>query len=255
MSDLDTVLPLEAKKIIGEAAKQVVTLRLIGALAVRLHSKTSNEPGFARKLSDLDFVGYSKQGKKIKEFFVSQKYNPNERFNFVHGARRQIYYHPEYNFQVDVFLDIFEMCHTLDLRGRLELDPSTIPLADLVATKLQIVELNEKDVKDLSAIIKDHDIAYDDNDFERINVKYLAELCSKDWGIYKTLTMNLAKIDSMIGDYVQPQDLETIRNRMRQINQTIENQPKTLKWKMRAKIGESRPWYQLPDTRSAQGGT
>ena len=252
---MDAILPAEARNIVSEATKQGLCLRLVGALAVRTHSSSANSSHFSRKLSDLDFMGYSKQRKVIEKFFNDKNYVSNERFNYLHGDRRLIYYHPDHKFQVDVFLDIFEMAHTLDMKGRLELDPLTIPLTDLLATKLQIVELNEKDVKDLLALVQDHELGEDDTDPERINVKHLSRLCGKDWGIYKTFTMNISRIDKMSSDYVGHEQLDLVKSRLQRLVQAIEAEPKSFAWKMRARVGEKKPWYQVPDVRSSQPAT
>jgi hypothetical protein len=252
LSALDSVLPIQAKKIVEQATNEGLCLRLVGALAVRTRSITSNSQGFNRKLSDLDFMGYSKQRKHIERFFKERNYFPNEKFNYLHGDRRLIFFHPDHEFQVDVFLDIFEMAHTFDMRGRLELDSMTIPLADLVATKLQIVQLNEKDVKDLLALIQDHDLADDDKNSEKINTAHLARLCAKDWGVYKTFTLNLAKLNELLTDYVAHEQSDLVKSRLRDLSQAIEAKPKSLGWKIRAKVGEKKIWYQVPDVRSYQ---
>jgi hypothetical protein len=248
--DLDTILPTEAKEIVEQATKVGLCLRLVGALAVRFHSITSNSQGFGRKLSDLDFMGYSKQRKNIERFFRTREYTSDEKFNYLHGDRRLIFFNSKHEFQVDVFLDIFEMAHRFDMRGRLEYDTLTIPLADLVATKLQIVQLNEKDVKDLLALIQDHELSTDDMNPEKINIAHLAELCARDWGIYKTFTMNLAKLNELLRDYVASEQSSLVRNRILELSHAIETEPKSLGWKMRSKVGEKRIWYQVPDVRS-----
>jgi hypothetical protein len=254
LPDLDTILPIEAKEIVKQAAEKGLCLRLVGALAVRLHSMTSNSQEFGRKLSDLDFMGYSKQRRGIEAFFKAREYTSDEKFNYLHGDRRLIFFNERHEFQVDVFLDIFEMAHKFDMRGRLECDNLTIPLADLVATKLQIVQLNEKDVKDLLALVQDHELSTDDSDSERINIAYLAELCAKDWGVYKTFTMNLAKVDELLEDYVASEQSTLVRNRVRELSNAIQTKPKSLGWKMRSRVGEKRIWYQVPDVRSYRAG-
>jgi hypothetical protein len=252
-ADLDSILPIEAKRVVDEANKEGIYLRLVGAVAVRLRSASSNTKEFTRKLSDLDFMAYSKQRKEIERFFKTRNYIPNERSNYLHGDRRLIFYHPEHKFQVDVFLDIFEMAHTFDMKGRLELDTMTIPLADLVATKLQIVELNEKDVKDLLAIFRDHELGDDDKDSEKINKEHLARLCAKDWGIYKTFTVNLSKLDTMLGSFARLEQMNQLKERVQGLVTCIEAEPKSLGWKMRAKVGEKRAWYQVPEVRGHVG--
>ena len=50
--------------------------------------------------------------------------------------------------QLDVFVGTFHMCHELDLGKRLAEHPSALDAADLLLTKLQIAEINRKDIVD-----------------------------------------------------------------------------------------------------------
>lgn len=244
-STFQSALESEATKIVDQAETRGVTLRLIGALGIRMRSPTSRGASFGRNLTDIDFVGYSKQQKQIGQFFSDLGYKSNEYFNNVHGHNRMIFYNMEHKFQVDIFLDVFEMCHSIDFRGRLELDAPTVPLPELLASKLQIVELNEKDVKDMLAIFNDHDLSDNDSDRERINTKYLAKMCASDWGKYKTFTMNLEKITGFAPNYLGNDGVAT--ERIKRTVASIEAEPKTTGWKMRTKVGERKRWYNLPD--------
>ena len=149
--------------------------------------------------------------------------------------------------RVDIFLDQFDMCHKIDLKDRLTLDPLTIPMADLLATKLQIFKTNEKDFKDIIAMLLDHEVT-DSDASDAINGARLAELCANDWGIYKTFSIVLDKTAAMLDKFdLAPKDNQIVTERMQRIRQMIENKPKTMNWKMRAKIGEKKTWYMLPD--------
>jgi hypothetical protein len=149
--------------------------------------------------------------------------------------------------RVDVFLDQFEMCHKIDLRDRLGIDPLTLPMADLLATKLQIFKTNEKDFKDIIAMLLDHEVTNSDSG-DAINGERLADLCANDWGIYRTFTLVLDKTAVMLEKFdLTPKDKQVVKERMDRIRQMIENKPKTMSWKMRAKIGDKKAWYMLPD--------
>ena len=149
--------------------------------------------------------------------------------------------------RVDIFLDYFEMCHKIDLRDRLTLDPLTLAMADLLATKLQIFKTNEKDFKDITALLLDHEVA-DTEKLDAINGKRLADLCAHDWGIYKTFTLVLEKTGTMLDRFdLTPKDREIVKERMKRITDLIEQEPKSMGWKARARVGEKVPWYKLPD--------
>ena len=170
----------------------------------------------------------------------------DEEFNMFHGAERFLF-HGKDGLRIDVFFDILTMSHKLDLRGRLELDYPTISLTDLLMTKLQIVELNEKDVKDMICLLNDHDLA-DSDQPEKINSKYVADLCSKDWGVCKTFTMNLNRILTNLEKLGSDEKMRArVAEQCRIMLDQIEKVPKSTKWKMRAKVGEKKRWYQLPE--------
>jgi hypothetical protein len=148
--------------------------------------------------------------------------------------------------RVDIFLDVFEMCHSFNFKERLEIDAKTIPLADMLITKLQIIDVNEKDLKDMVCLFADHDVG--DSDGEMINGNYLAKLCASDWGVYKTFTMNLDKLLGKVGDLSLEEDTKaSIEGRIVKLRKMIEDHPKDLKWKMRARVGERVKWYDLPE--------
>ena len=116
-------------------------------------------------------------------------------------------------------------------------------MADIVLEKLQIVEINPKDIKDLILLFLEHDVG--DVDKETINGKYIAELLSKDWGFYYTSTTNLKKLTSLMGEYVKlsPDETKTIQERVDKLLSVIENQPKSMGWKMRSRVGTKQKWY------------
>ncbi len=235
----------EAKRVLGEAQQSRVVLKLIGGVAVCLRCPSAKRPNLARRYVDIDLVGFSKQSAAIKKLFAQMGYASRDRFNAMYGDRRLIFNDPEHQRRVDVFLDVFEMCHTLNLKERLLFDGWTIPPADMLATKLQIVEINPKDYKDLVAILIDHEVGSSDDGM--INGKYLAKVCSADWGMYKTMTMNLERLAGSVPDFQLGEDERVVDVRIKRLQKLIRDEPKSLRWKMRARIGERAPWYQLPE--------
>jgi hypothetical protein len=163
----------------------------------------------------------------------------------MQGYRRLIFNDIEHQRRIDIFLDVFEMCHKFNFKDRLDLDGQTIPISDLLATKLQIVEINEKDMKDILSIFVDYDITQDSSGIEG---SYLAKLTGDDWGIYKTFTMNLDKILAAMGGMgLEEGQKEKVTARVGRLRKTIEDAPKSFKWKMRARVGEKVQWYELPE--------
>jgi hypothetical protein len=237
----------EAQRIIDTAEKYQITLRLFGGMAVRFHCPSATHRGLARKYADIDFMGLKKQARGMKKLFIDLGYTPRDIFNALHGDTRLIFNDIENARRIDIFLDIFEMCHRFDFKDRLLIDKYTVPLADLLATKLQVVEITEREYRDIISLLNDHEIS-DTDAPETINGKYLARLCSEDWGIYKTFTINLGNITTALGQYqLDPDHEKTVRKRIQDLSTRIEDAPKSMGWKLRARIGEKKQWYELPE--------
>lgn len=237
----------EAKRIIELARQRRIVLRLFGGVSFYFRCPSAKHRTLQRNYVDIDFVGHAKQSKEIKQLFGDLGYAPRERFNAMQGFRRLIFNDIGHQRRVDVFLDVFEMCHKFSFKDRLELDEYTITLADMLATKLQIVEMNEKDVKDILSMFVDHDVGKDDSP-EMVNGAYLAELCAGDWGIYKTFSMNLDRLMTDIDQHgLDDEQKKLVIERASRLTKMIEDVPKSLKWRMRAKVGERVQWYELPE--------
>jgi hypothetical protein len=237
----------ETQRIIESADAQGVVLRLFGGMAIRFRCPSATHRSLERKYADIDFMALKRQSREIKKFFPDMGYSPRKIFNAMSGDKRLIFNDIDRGRRVDVFLDKFEMCHKFDFSNRLTLDKPTIPLADLLATKLQVVEMTEREYKDIVALMHDHEIS-DSDTSEMINGTYLAKLCADDWGIYKTFTINISDILAALDGYqLDSKEKEIVRERLNKLNSLIENAPKSMGWKMRAKIGEKKRWYELPE--------
>jgi hypothetical protein len=238
---------VEAMRVIEAAEAGGITLRLFGGMAIRLRCPSAKSASLERKYPDIDFFGYSKQSPQIEDLFMKLGYTPRDLFNRLHGNRRLVFNDMDNMRRVDVFLDTFEMCHIFDFRDRLKIDPRTLSLSDLLLTKLQIVEINEKDYKDMICMLKDYEIG--DTDGEGlINGEYIAKLCSKDWGIFKTITNNLNGTLSFLSNFhLEEKEKDIIKGKIEKLQNQIENKPKSSKWRLRAIVGEKAAWYDLPD--------
>jgi hypothetical protein len=240
----------EAKRILSGAERMGVVLRLLGGVAVVTRCPSASNPPFSRRYVDIDLIGRRKETAKINQLFKDLGYKPRERFNALHGSRL-IFNDMKNMRRVDVFLDIFQMCHKFDFRDRLRLEPKTITISDLLSTKLQIVEMNEKDIKDILVMLLDHDVAMEEAP-DKINASYIAKLCSEDWGIYRTFTMNLDRIPEFLGRLELDEEQRTrIRGGADSLRKSIEGAPKSMGWKMRATVGDRRRWYELPEADQA----
>ncbi len=247
---MQSAISEEAKRILDEAKERGIVLRLFGGVAVRYHCPSATHRSLQRSYPDLDFFGRGKQGREIRKLFLDLGYEPNQRFNALHGATRLIFEDSRNLRVVDIFLDVFRMCHTLHLEDRLTLDDYTIPISDLLLTKLQVVEINEKDIRDLIAILKDHDVVekIDSGDREAIDAGYVSTLCADDWGLCRTISLTLRKLLTFLLKYeLEPEVKQILEARINRLLHSIETIPKSFRWKLRDKVGEKKRWYDLPE--------
>jgi hypothetical protein len=246
----DGELIQEARRVVDLAREKNITLRVMGATAFRIHCPkyAALHASLGRELSDLDFAAVGKQKDDVVSLIQEAGYLMDRKMEFMMRM------YGRYKFQAatsscvaDVFFDMLEMCHTIDFSKRLNLDYPTLGLADLLLEKLQIVQLTEKDVKDAAVLLLEHDLGQEVP--ERIDADYIARLFSEDWGFYYTATTNLKKIRDAVPSLSQLQDGDrsTILNRMSGLSAAVESKPKSMGWKMRARIGPSKKWYREVD--------
>jgi hypothetical protein len=234
----------EMHRLIDAAHANSLLMRAIGGLAIRVKSGDIQR-FFTREYRDLDFVIAETERKRIEPFFQGMGYESNRQFNLLNGSKRQIYLDPNSDRHVDIFIGKFEMCHKLPMNGRLEIDPVTVPLAELLLSKAQIVELNRKDALDIASLLLYNETGPTDQD--KINLDYIARLCGQDWGLYKTASMSLKHVEDVVRDEslnLTNAERETILNRVSEIYRTFESMPKSLAWQMRDKVGTRVRWYE-----------
>lgn len=238
--DEEVIKVAEAKRIIDSARERGVILKLIGGLAVRIHCVITFF--CEREYLDIDFVGLSKHSEAISRLFEDLGYKENRNVWLTTGGNQKQFYRESLEDHVDVFLDFLRMEHDIDLRERLNIEDYTISISDLLLSKIQIFELNEKDVRDILTLVKDVPLGETD-DKGVINVKYIAEICARNWGLYHDVIVNIDKCVKLMSNYnLTLEEKEKIKAKLDKIKETIEKTPKTTKWKLRAKIGEHMPW-------------
>jgi len=197
-----------------------------------------------RVITDIDFMAYGNRRKAVIELLKELGYvMTRDQLRLMRYYRRYILDDPENHRHIDVFFDRLDYCHTIELQDRLEIDYPTLSLADLLLEKLQIVELNEKDVIDVIVLLREHEVG--EGDTETVNSRYISELLAEDWGFYYTATTNLKKIREHLPNYkvLSETDKAYVKERINLLCERIEEAPKSKKWRMRAKVGTKKKWY------------
>jgi len=239
----------EAIACVKDADKEGIPLRIMGGLAIYLHCQDYKNLWEKlgrlgkRVFTDIDFMSYRKFREKIVNFFQERDYMLDKRTLMYYGESRLIFFGDKCP-MIDVFFDKLEMNHTIDFRKRLEADTPTIPPAELLLEKMQIVKIAEKDIKDSIVLLRAHKVDFHDNDAINLEILKKAGLTS-DWGFWYTFTTNLEKIVISLDKYdvLTENDKEDIKRKIRKIKDYIDKQPKSMSWKIRAKIGTKKKWY------------
>ncbi|MFP5343872.1 MAG: hypothetical protein ACLGIJ_13280 [Candidatus Limnocylindria bacterium] len=238
-------LEAEVRRIVDAAEAAGVTVRVLGSIGVALHSHDAAAiiPSFARTYADIDFAAYRRDARGLATVMGGLGYRDDREVYVGSEGGRSIFDDPARRIHVDVFYDRLEFCHVIPLAGRLEVDRPTIPVAELLLSKLQIVRINEKDVVDIILLLLDHPLGSGDAD--TIDLKRIAGLCADDWGLWRTLTQNLGKVVGLAATYPQLDDgqRERVRSAAAGLKAAIDGVGKSMAWRMRDRVGDRRQWW------------
>jgi hypothetical protein len=237
----------EALDLVARAERAGIPLRLIGGLAVRV--LCPDFPPRIRKRQDLDLASTSAARPPLTELLIGLGYEPDRRFNALYG-HKQLYFASPRGRAVDVLLDRLEMCHVLEFWDRIERMPVTIDVTDLLLSKLQIVEVNEKDVVDAVYLLAAYPVVLGDEP-GTIGLDRIGAIVADDWGWWRTLSGTVEHIRDLAEarreDLVPTGGSNDVLDALHLIKEAADTVPKTLRWKLRARIGERKRWYQVPD--------
>lgn len=222
-----------------------IIMRLIGALAFRTHCPQYGylQDKLGRVFTDFDFVAYPRFNKDIIRVLTELGYEEDKQVTQLFGERRMIFHDPAFGRHIDVFYNSLDFCHNINLVGRLEKEAPTIPLAELLLEKMQIVQINEKDIIDSVMLLREHPLG--ETDQETINTRIITQTLGNDWGWWRTVTENLRKLDERMQLYsdLTEEDRQVVHGRITELQQLIEAAPKSFKWKARSKLGDKVKWY------------
>jgi hypothetical protein len=248
-----------ALRVVRDATEARVPLRLLGGQAVRV--VCPNFPPRARDDQDLDFASVSRAKTQLVDYLQTRGFEGDKRFNALHGHRQMYFKTPEGR-TVDVIMDQLRMCHVLDFRDRIERMPLTLDVTDLLLSKLQVVELNQKDAQDIVYLLSGYEVREGDEP-ATIALERFADILGNDWGWWRTVTGNLDRVLELLAG-----ELRTVVpgngkhdpvEQVRVLRRYADEIPKSLRWRIRARLGERVRWYDLPEevdhTREGRGPT
>jgi len=249
----------EAVALAQGAANAGLGLKLLGGLAVRVLC-----PAFPPRLragQDIDFACLSKGRKAVMSYLEGAGCTGDRRFNNLNGDR-QMYFTAPSGRPIDVMVDRLTMCHTLDFRPGFASLPLTVDAVDVLLSKLQIVELNEKDVRDALHLLAGLPVAQGGRapdtapaagrhaSGQGIDTERFAKLLGTDWGWWRTVTGSLAKLPALAAEnpaLLPPDPPFDPVAQAYELAEIAESAPKSVKWRLRANVGDRVRWYELPE--------
>ena len=251
----------EAMRVVDLADAKGLLVRLMGGMAIRAHAP--DWPARTRRVEvDLDFATRGKDCAAFYELLANEGYTADKRHNALFGRKQAYFVDVPRNRPVDVLVDSLEMCHRFEFKDRLAVSTPTLPLAELLLSKLQVVKINRKDVLDALVLLAEHPLGQDDGAPDArtgqnaINVPRILSFTSNDWGWWRTVTGNLDTLDKYLAVELTPEDLDLNNGReilfhpgaqLAALRKAIDDAPKSTRWKLRARVGERQVWYQEPE--------
>jgi hypothetical protein len=233
----------EAQRLVDLARADRLTLRIVGGIGVAINAPSIGSADPPRTYHDIDLVAPAGSA-AVARCLTAAGYVPAQRFNALNGSERLLFHDPSGR-RVDVFMERISMCHVLDVRDRLTIHPWTLPPSDLLLTKLQIVEMTERDAQDVRALLTDNDLSNDDDGIDR---RRLRAVCAADWGWWRTIDGSLATlIERWRAETPNDETHTTSIARAVAIRADLAAAPTSLAWRVRARIGERMRWYELPE--------
>ncbi len=215
-------------------------------------------PGWTARIDrdgrDVDLATRSRDRKALTSLLVDEGYEPDRQYNALYGHKQLYFVDPAWSRPVDVLVDRLEMCHRFEFADRLAISGPTLPPAELLLSKLQVVKINRKDVLDALALLSEYPLARDDGAGVAISLARITSLTSSDWGWWRTATGNIGRLESLLATDLAPGDLDFGREtrfdpaaQIAALRSAIDAAPKSGRWKLRARVGERIPWYELPE--------
>ena len=241
----------EGRQLIARAAEQGLVMRALGGVAVFLQSG-GGQPRLVRSVKDIDLAVDRGNGKAASRVLQQASYVADEMFNALRGSRRLLYHDPRNRRHLDVFVGEFSMCHQLPLTARLGRDPLTVPREELLLSKLQVVQLTGNDQIDIYNLLYHHDVGEDGD--AGIASPFIAALCARDWGLWRTCQLNIGRsLDNLGSSVLDAAEQKVVTGRLESLRGRIDAEPKSRRWRIRNQVGDKVRWYAEPEQEQPGG--
>jgi len=255
MNAVDDAGPLadpvaEARRLIAVAAGEGLLLRALGGVAVYLLAP-DGKPRIPRRVKDIDVAVPRGTGRLAARLLQQAGYVGDEMFNALRGSRRLLFVDPAHERHLDVFVGEFSMCHEIPLTTRLDRAPLTVPPEELLLSKLQIVEVTANDQSDVYSLLVQYEVGAGAD----LDTSFVARLCAKDWGLWRTCVGSIERLlANLESSPLDPGEAARVQGRLEALRRSLDEEPKSMKWRLRSQVGDKVRWYQQPEEEGAPDG-
>jgi len=234
----------EARRLIELGERSGLVLRALGGVAICLQAP-GGAPRLSRSVKDIDLAVAKGASKPTVRLVLQAGYLADEMFNALRGSRRLLFHDPVNERHLDVFVGEFAMCHDIPLTSRLHLHPLTVPVEELLLSKLQIVKLTENDQHDVYNLLFHSGIGEGD---DAISAGFIAALCAADWGLWRTCQLNIGRLaQNLENSALGPEEQAAVAGRLAELRERIDAEPKGRRWRLRNQVGDRVRWYAEPE--------
>jgi len=235
------------RELIQRANASGIPLRLFGSVGVyvrccdkvgALNPCAIGEIHLKRRYNDLDFASTRREAARVRGLFQGSGWKEEPGHALVTEDRRLLFTTKDTTGQIvhaDVFNDSLTASHNINFVDRLLLQDYSLTPADLFLTKAQRVYPTTDDIADLLVLLKCFPLTSDDSG---INLRYVVRCLSSDWGLERTVLLNLQKVQSFgreVGASVT-QAIDTLRR-------AVTDEPKAWQWLVRSWFGPGFKWF------------
>jgi len=235
----------EGQRLIEEAKGKAIEIRLAGSVGVHMHCPRSRPWMVMPTVPVIELVGQQEQGEALVALLAHLGYEPRMRLFEMRGIRHFVIHKAKSDLVLHVFLNAYEVFHRFEFLEVLAREPLTLPPTQLLLCSLQVVDANEMVLREVGALLSEHDLGVG-SQHEIIDASRVSDVCAEDWGWFRTATSNLDTLTQVLPFWKDVPERERLRDRIGRLRKSIEGAPKSMRWQMRARVGESVRWYQTP---------
>lgn len=239
----------ETAALVSHAADDGITMRVVGSTGIRMHcpQAAAAMDAVGRAPKDIDVVVRHADRGRLRDWLEARGWVVDRDVLVAMEGERFAFCHASTGMDLDVFVERLQFCHTIELGDRWEIERTTLPIEDLLLQKLQVHELKPSDAIDAAIVLATHDVGEGGDDLELIDGGYLAAVLARDWGFHRDASENLRQVGAAAGadgEAALPAgQAARVREGATRLLQTIDRAPKSMSWKMRARVGERMQWW------------